>query len=371
MRNSTSYKLGGPKTFRRASTMILGKWGTNLQNIEKSARSIYMPDGYDDKMKGRCKYFLETGDYSVFSDEELNTLRVFVNRDQAGAEALIVAYECEPLDYRQLFICGVKPHVYVALKLFIDVWKEKAREYKIGIDDSDVDILAVTPIHKLKDNTGWKPLDRLIKDSDNWTLSERYYYLAKQTCHSANYGIEAGMFRMNILEKSGGKIVISKEDAIRFLETYRSLFPEIPARNERIRRTVDTTKILYNLFGFPYQITNYNIMENTYKEYYAWSAQSTVGEITRIAFTGMQEHIWAQNLKWDILQDNHDSYLAQCPLPEVKQCSEKMRDNMNIELTSPIDGVKFRMKSECQIGFNWGGYKPEINDLGLREVNWL
>lgn len=370
MRVSTTYKLAGPKTFRRASTAILDKWGTNLQNAEKSIRSIYLPDGYNEEFKGRCKYYLETGDYSVFNDEELETIRIFINRDQAGAEALIVAYECDPLDYRKLFIHGVKPHVYVALKLFLDVWKAKVKEYKVAVSEDDIDILNVTPIENLKNNPAWKPLDSLIKKSDNWSASERYYYLAKQTCHSANYGIEGGMFQMNILEKSGGKISLAREDATMFLDVYRGLFPEIPERNNRIRRQVETNKVLFNLFGFPYYITNYNIIESTFKEYYAWSAQSTVGEITRIAFTNLQEYIWDTHKRWDVLQDNHDSYLCQCRLQEVKECMQKMGEFMNIPLVSPADGAKFNMRSEAQIGFNWGPHKDGVNDLGLREINW-
>lgn len=190
------------------------------------------------------------------------------------------------------------------------------------------------------------------------------------THNSANYGIEGGMFQMNILEKSGGKIVISKDEASRFLELYRGLFPEIPARNNRIRHQVETTKVLYNLFGFPYQITNYNIIESTFKEYYAWSAQSTVGEITRQAFTKLYEHIKCEKKHWDILQDNHDSYLCQVPLSDVKECTEKMTSFMNVLLESPIDGTKFNMRSECQVGFNWGPFKKGKNDLGLREINW-
>ena len=370
MRNSTLYKLSGAKSFRRSSSKMLGGRGSNLQNIEKSMRAVYIPDGFSEELKGRCEYFLETGDLTVFTEEELVNLRCFVNRDQAGAEALIVAYECEPLDYRKLFIHGVKPHVYVALKLFVDTWKEKIKEYHVDVSTDDIDILATTPIDRLKENTAWKPIDTLIKSSDNWTLSQRYYYLAKQTCHSANYGIEAGMFQMNLLEKSGGKIVIPREEAARFLETYRGLFPEIPERNNRIRRQVDSTKVLYNLFGFPYQITNYNITEATYKEYYAWSAQSTVGEITRIAISDLQEYIEREKLKWDFLQDNHDSYLVQCPLTDVQKCSSKMETFMNQELTSPVDGVKFRMKTECQVGFNFAPMKSD-NKLGLGKIEWI
>lgn len=370
MRNTTVYH-NIPRTFRRSSRKMFGKYGGNLQNIKKEMRSIYIPDGFDNALKDKCKYWLNTFDSSVFTEEELANLNVFLQVDQSGAEALIVAYDCEPLDYRELFIHNVKPHVYVALKLFKDIWKEKMRE-KGGIA-LDIEAISNTPICQLKLNPSWKELDALIKDSDNWSLNERYYYLAKQTVHSSNYGIEASTFRMNILEKSGGKIVISKEEGERFLMVIRSLFPEIPERNRRVRAQIDRDKLIFNMFGHPLIITDYNIMESKYKEYYAWGPQSTVGEITRTAVCDFQEYIEKEDKKWDFLQDNHDSMLTQGPLHDTELRAKMMQEFMGIEFISPIDGAKFRMKSEIQVGFNWGAYdknNPEKNSLGLREFKY-
>lgn len=367
-RNTTQYTLAGPRTFRRGSRKLWKKWGSNVQNIAKNLRNIYIPDGYKLELEAKCRYWLETGDDSIFTEEQLVTLRVFLQTDQSGAEALIVAYDCEAKDYRQLFINNVKPHVFVALKLFKDIWPKKASEHRLGLTQADVELLCNTKIPELKLNPHWREIDKLIKDSDNWPISERYYYLAKQTCHSANYGIEWAMFQLNVLEKSGGKIVLTKEDSRFFLETYRGLFQEIPDRCRRVREQVDRVGILYNLHGHPLQITNYNITEATYKEYYAWGPQSTVGEITRIAASNLQAYIEQEKKPWDILQDNHDSLLTQGPLLDVKDRAAKMKEFFAKEMVSPVDGVKFRMKSETAVGFNWGPHKEEDNKLGLREL---
>lgn len=383
MRNSTTYKLAGPKTFRRSSTKILKKYGGNVQNVEKGMREIYISDGYDESNKLLCEkliFWLSTGDTSIFTEEELFHIRVLLQVDQSGAEALIVAYDCESHDYRKLFVNNVKPHVYVALKLFQSVWKKKASEFGYSISSSCVDELCNTSIEKLKLNPAWPDLDKLIKDSDNWALTERYYYLAKQTVHSANYGIGWSTFIMNVLEKSGGKIVIDREKGEFFLNTYRSLFPEIPERCQRVERQVEETGMIFNMFGFPFTVTDYSVMGTTMKDLYAWGPQSTVGEITRIAFSRMQEFVESEKKKWDILQDNHDSYLIQCPLLDIKECSLKAKEFMNQRLTSPIGGVEFNMKSECNIGMNWAPTKTKrgehgndiiVNPLGLREVKWL
>ncbi len=379
MRFSTTYN-NTPKTFRRGSEKIFDKYGGNAQNWAKSIRKIFIPDGFDEdigELVAKCKYWLETGDTSLFTEEELVRLKCILQVDQSGAEALIVAYDCRIGAFRDLFIYGIKPHVYVAMKLFPEVWKRKIKEHRIPMDEDDFDILYITPINKLRNNPHFNELDKLIKASDNWSYDERYYYYSKQTCHSANYGIEWNKFRYNVLEKSGGRVVLSKDDAKRFLKVYRELFPEIVERNYRVRDTiVDQNRginfpIIYNFFGHPYTITNYNISENTYKEYYAWGPQSTVGEITRTAYVLLQNHIEENEKKWDILLDCHDSYAVQTSLIDVKEASMKMKELMNVPLVSPFDGTKFSMKSDLQVGFNLSPYKSKENELGLRELEWI
>lgn len=380
MRNSTIY-TDKPRTFRRSSRKILGDkrsknigWGGNLQNVNKDMRSMYYADGlnlHDKEEIAKCKYWLNTGDTSIFTEEQLYRIQSLAQADQAGAEALIMAYDCRPAAYRQLFENDIKPHVFVALHLFKDIWPKKLKE-RSGVRVDMEEILA-SSISNLKLNPNWLELDKIIKDSDNWSLTERYYYLAKQTCHSANYGIEGAMFIMNILEKSGGKIVLSQEDGQYFLRVYRALFPEIPERNDRIRAQALQSRLLFNMFGHPYQITSYDIQESMMKELYAWGCQSTVGEITRIGVCEFQEHVEAENLKWDFLNDCHDSFLTQGPLETTMERCEKMQTCLKQSLVSPVDGTNFRMKSEVQVGFNWGvfdPFNPEKNPLGLRTIKW-
>jgi hypothetical protein len=349
--------------------------GGNLQNIEKSMREIYIPDGFTPALQDKCSYYMASGDLSIFTDEELASLKIFVQTDQSGAEALGVAYLCKDGDFRQLFIHGVKPHVYVALHVFKDIWKKKMRESAmLGDIKCDIDAILNTPIRDLKVNPYWKDLDRLIKDSDNWSLDQRYYYLAKQTCHSANYGITPQPFRMNILEKSGGKIVISSEDAEHFIETYHTLFPEIRDWHRRLRSQVELTKMMYNLHGHPYMVTSHEIQETTWKELFAWIPQSSIGMITNIAFARLQEYTEENKLPFDNMINCHDSILSQCPVGQEKLLAAKQQEYIEQSFVSPVDDAPFRMRSETQYGFNWGVYKPskdgkpEVNKCGLREM---
>jgi hypothetical protein len=297
--------------------------------------------------------------------------KVFVQVDQSGAEALIVAYLCRNANFRKLFTNGIKPHVFVALHIFSDVWKKKLIENSYPLTENfNIDDVLSSPIEKLRSHPDWNNLDHCIKDSDNWSLQERYYYLAKQACHSGNYGITAPAFRLNVLARSGGKVVKSKEDAEKFVNTYNSLFPEIKEWHDVVRRQVEMTGMLFNLHGHPYTITTPKdcILDSSWKELYAWIPQSTVGMITNIAYSQLQNYIETNNRAWDLLANTHDSYLVQCPVGEELECSQVMKQFMNQHFKSPVDGAEFSMKSESQAGFNWSPAKKEYNKEGLKEI---
>ncbi len=198
-RLTSSLNIGGTETFRLGSRALLKfkpdkGFGSNMQNWHKKLRDIQIPD----------------------------TNKIFVKVDQAGAEALIVAYLCRSGRFRELFINNIKPHVFVGLHLFKDTWKKY-------IDSSVVDAACGTHISDLKKLSGWQELDAIIKASDNWASNERYYFIAKMVCHSSNYNIKFPTFQMNVLLKSEGNVVLDSHTAKRFLDFYRvELFPEIP-----------------------------------------------------------------------------------------------------------------------------------------------
>lgn len=337
-RNSTNYVISGTLSFRLGSRKILRRYGSNLQNIEKSMRTIYVPD------KGK----------------------VFVQVDQSGAEALIVAYLCEPGNFRDLFIHGVKPHVFVGLHNFKQQWKDYYAATGLS-SYPNIDELCSLSIHELKKHRDFKEVDKLIKSSDNWPSEKRYYYIAKMICHASNYGMRAGAFQLNVLEKSKGKIALSKIEAQNYLTTYHTLFPEIHGWHRDVERQITETHYLYNLFGFPryFFFAQTNPSDNLLKEAYAQVPQSTVGCITHIAATEMYEHARKNNLKWDIMANTHDSLLMQCPIGEESFCAKQLSTFMNQELISPRN-EKFCMRSEAQWGHNWSPRSSKNTD-GLRE----
>lgn len=366
------YKLAGTDSFRLSSSAIFEEYGSNLQNVEKSNRALYVADGLPediDSVSPKLVQFAESSfkDYSMFTDEELDTFYIQIQCDQSGADALIVSYLTKPAKFRSLFLNGIKPHVYIGLA-FPEHWAEKYPQ---------INSIRDLPVELIKKADGWKELETAIKDSDNNPPSSRYYYIYKQTCHSSNYDILAPTFRLNVLLKSGGKINMSKNDAEKYLENYHKQFPEIRTWQAEVRDILKKSRMLYTLQGYPITFTDV-VDDSLFKVAYASVPQATVGIITHEAVTDMQHYIETSRKKWDILNNCHDSYLIQCPIREWQDCAKKAKEYMERPLTAPR-GEKFNMRSEVQVGFNWAPAKnhpysddPKIinkyNLIGLREV---
>lgn len=268
---------------------------------------------------------------------------VFLQIDQAGAEALIVSYLTKHGRLRDLFLNGIKPHTYVAMHLFPKVW-----EAELGVNDLPIE----TPINEIKNWKYWKDLSDAIKKSDHNPPSKRYYYFGKQTCHSANYDIKARTFSMNILDKSEGEVILPVKEASRFLQVYHRLMPEIKLWHLEVETTLQAAGCLKNLFGYPRHLTQ-RVNSHTLKEYYAWIPQSTVGCITHLAGEALQRIL--DNRERDdfaLMQNNHDSLLIQTRVKSVMEIKPLLQKAMNMRLLSP-KGEIFHMKSEVCWGLNW------------------
>lgn len=340
-RGTGAYKVAGTDSFRLSCSMLFqsklkletNNLGTNMQNWEKNIREMFIPDdGYS-----------------------------FVQVDQAGAEALIVAYLCRPGKYRQLFENGIKPHTYLAFKLFIAEW------CNLFPGENILQLLTLS-IPELKDNPLWKKVASTIKDSDNWISSRRFYHIAKKTIHAGSYGMRGNTFRLTLLKESGGTIVLNSEQAEKFLEGFHKEFPEIREFHAKILELALSKEELRNLFNFPFKITDY-INKDDIKDLISWIPQSTVACITRQAYIKLQAFIVQEKLDWHLLGDTHDSYVTMVPDAEVKDAAKVMKDIIEVDLISPYDGTKFKMRSEAQAGKNWAPRK-EKNPDGLLEVDF-
>lgn len=362
-RSSTIYKITGTKIFRLGSAMILSKYGENTQNKDKAIRYVYCSDGYEltQRTKEKLHEYLLTDNISQFSEEELKSIKIMVQVDESGADALIVAYLCRAGKFRDLFIYGVKPHIYVALHVFANVWKERCKEL-------DIDKFLHAKPSELKSISGFESLRKLIASSDEWAAHERFYYIAKMICHAANYGMKGPTFALNVLQKSEGSIRLSVEQATLYLNTYHRTFPEIQQWHSEVVYTAQKqNNVLYNLYGEPRLFAGL-WSEEVNREMYAFIPASTVGQIINKAKTRIQMDLieTGELLDTDLLQNGHDSILAQTLITQERFVAKTIQHYVNAPLVN-FRGEKFSMKSESQIGANWGPQKYN-NPLGLRNI---
>lgn len=185
------------------------------------------------------------------------------------------------------------------------------------------------------------------------------------TGNSGNYGIMGNTFQQNLLEKSEGKVVITRAEADKFLSTYRDVaFPELHIFHRVVMNTLEQKGELRNLFGYPRKFCS---LVTDPKEAYAFIPQSTVGCITNLAVVEMQRWIETTCPSAVILNNCHDSYLVQAPTETIEVVAKKMKEFIEIEMTAPR-GEKFRMRSEASIGKNWAPWHEKKNPEGLKEI---
>lgn len=318
MRFICSWQPGGAKTFRNRSNKLFDIYGRNLQNFSEAEKKVCKPK------KGK----------------------IFIQRDISGAEAVIVGFLCRPGPYRDLSIYAVKHHSYIAAHLYRGDWKKET--------NFNVDHLLGLDIKELSLHPQWKEFAKIIKATDALEGKARRYYIGKKTGLSYNYCEGPDTFRLTILKESEGKVVLTHTEAELFRKLYLDLlFPEIPEWQQRVEEQVRRTRLINNLFGFPFTVTS-DLTNKVIRECIAWIAQSTIGVLGTNWFVEMQE--WSEQHKscgMDCLNNVHDSLVVQCNEEAADEVDKAMGDYIeSIEFESPFDGSKFRLKTESSRGYN-------------------
>lgn len=317
-RYTSVFDVSGTKSFRLSSRQMFGEIGGNLQNLPESMRSFMIPD------PGK----------SIFQI------------DQAGAEALVVAYLAEAGNYRELFHVGIKPHTYLALNIFIDKFR----------GDYPRDRYQFRRPAELVELPEWPKLNKKISKDPAFVTE---YQLGKRIAHAKSYGMGPNTFRANVLQESQGEILLTAAECKHFLQMFERLFPEVIEWQGRLITEAIANRVLYNLFGYPRELAGRwnNELE---REALSYIPQSTVGVLTSLTFAAMEK--WSLSnaaAGLDMLVNVHDAVVGQAVTEHIPAVCRLGRELFAVELTSPR-GEKFRMKSEAMAGPTWNKDSMEV-----------
>lgn len=322
-RLTTSFKISGTGTFRLASAKLLSTIGTNLQNPTASLMRCVIPEDN----------------------------HVFIQPDQSGAEALIVAMECRPGKFRRLFELDLKVHSYMALQLYPDLFRGSFPSSRYTAIEPD-NLIKLPEV---------KELFKTIKNSPT------PYYIGKKTIHSFNYDEGIHLFRLVVLEESEGQIVLTYKQAKEFKGIWAATFPEIVEGQAETIAKLKRDGTLRNLFGYP-RIFSELWNDAVARKGLAFVPQSTVATISNIAYTELFHRIKKEHLPWRLMNNKHDSLLIEAPdtTEHREQAIAYSRQHLGRELTSSR-GETYTMKVGISVGHNWAAYSP-TNPTGMKEI---
>ncbi len=318
LRAITCYKLAGTRSFRLAASQYFGEYGLNLQNPDKQTLDhLEAPPGH-----------------------------VIVQADQSGAEALIVAYLTRPGRYRALFENGVKPHTYLAMQLFPELFGLTSSSPFLHEEVADFVTLPE-----------WPDLHKRIK------ASGKPYDIGKRTAHGSSYRMGPMTFRNANLKQSQGKLKLTLAECKAFLGKFKILFPEVVEWQEEIEYEIRAHRLLTNLLGYSRHFLRV-ITDSYVREGISWIPQSTVGCITHIAVQKSREAGYC------VCSNKHDSAANMVRRETARTAAAFLQNSMKITMQGR--DTEFTMKSEVQIGSNWGSYHKDNNPGGMRDADaWL
>lgn len=256
-RMRTFFKMTGPETYRFASSENAFGRGANLMNIPKGDRA-------------RTRFVLPNIRNLYVPDPGMEIF----DTDLSGADAQVVAWECDCQTMKQLFREKKKIAAFAAREIFGSA---------AGSDGKN----------------------------------EPYYTRAKMGGHATNYGAWPGT-----VAKALG---ISVKEAEKFQNTWFGVFPEIKQWHERVERELQSTRTITNAFG--YRKIFFGRLDRALPEALAWIPQSTVAIVTAKAMVIIDA--------WELVElllQVHDSLVFQLPIQRPDGYVEKVLDSINITI---------------------------------------
>ena len=211
--------------------------------------------------------------------------------------------------------------------------------------------------------TGDKKQDRAI--------AERKYYrdysyrdLAKRGGHGSNYGGSPAVLSMHL------KVPV--DVAERFQSAYFKAFPGIRSWQARVQQAIAVKRYLDTPLGRRCYFNGRPSDTSLLKSAIAYAPQSTIGDTLNYGFYKVWQALdYLGTGEIELLLQVHDSILFQFDPAKVNEAD--LLDRVAKLLLTPIciDGDWALIKSDAQVGWNWGKVKKDKDGNVIRNPHGL
>ena len=313
----SSFNITGTVTGRLSSSAWLTGTGRNMQNIDRSLRSIFIPD------KGMK----------------------FINVDLEQGDSRNLAAWC--------------------WQVFYERGEAFAGSYLNACESSD--------LHTVVSHMVWPTLDWPTDTTDGKAMravAEQIFYRQnsyRQTSKGVGHGTNYLGTPYTIATQSKMPVSIINT----FQSKYFSAFPCIPALHHWVRQQLVDYSFIQTIHGRGrhfFNRANYNDSDSqamaTWREAVAFGGQSATADAVNKAM----HNIWLNGSKdIQLLCQVHDSLLFQVPEETVDERVPEILELGKAPLVLKGDRV-FIVPNEAKVGYNWGDKDDEKNPSGL--IKW-
>jgi len=254
--------------------------------------------------------------------------------DLAKAEAHVVAYLSQDANMIESFVSGIDVHSFNASKIF---------------------------------NV---PIEEVIKESKEKKVDQKQTmrYMGKKVVHASNYAMGPQTFSDQLATE---EIFMSQSECKRLLQNYSDRFPGLKRWHQSIEEEVQSTRILYNLFGRPKRFLG-EMNAALFRNAYSYKPQSTVAELLNRGIIKCANDLRLGKDGFDIrmLTTVHDSFVFQfhkSQIPNLQNILLIVKDHMTHTFT--YKGKSFTIGLDAKIGTQWAGNITEISKFNQEKIN--
>jgi len=178
----------------------------------------------------------------------------------------------------------------------------------------------------------------------------------RRKAKAINFGIIYGISQYGLAKQ----IMVSNQEAEKFLKSYFLKFPEIKGYMDSTIKFCRKSGYVSNIFGRRSHMTgindkNYNV--RNFQERAAINApiQGSASEIMRLAMIRLNKKLEDKKYnKCKMLLQIHDELIFEVPKSEEKKVSKIIKDEMTSVKNSDLHSFSTSLTVDLNIGENWG-----------------